>query len=112
LSAENGLILSSLAQAYALSGQKAAAYRILRGLDQPSISRFVSPWDVALVYVALGENNKALALLEKAADQHVGWVVRLGVDPALDSLRTDPRLRKLQERVHVPLSAASASPQA
>jgi TolB-like protein/DNA-binding winged helix-turn-helix (wHTH) protein/Tfp pilus assembly protein PilF len=109
LSAENSLTLSSLAQAYALSGKRAAARQVLRHLEQLSTSRFVSPWDVALVHAALGDRNMALTLLEKAADKHVGWIIRLGVDPALDSLRSEPRFKKLQERVHVPREATLTS---
>jgi hypothetical protein len=63
---------------------------------------FVSAWDLALIYAALGEKEKALTQLEKAADQRVGWIVLLGVDPALDSLRAEPRFRALQRRVHIP----------
>jgi hypothetical protein len=63
---------------------------------------FVSTWHLALIYLALGEKEKALSLLEKAVDQHIGCVVRLGVEPALDSLRAEPRFKALQQRVHIP----------
>src|SRR5207247_3811437 len=49
LSAENSLTLSAIAQAYALSGQPAVARRVLHRLEQLSTSRFVSPWDLAIV---------------------------------------------------------------
>ncbi len=108
LSPENTLVLCALAQAYALSGQTAAARQVVHRLERISSSRFVSPWDEALIYTVLGEKNSALSLLEKAADQHVGWLVRLGVDPALDSLRAEPRFKKLEERVHIPATMGQA----
>lgn len=99
---ETGVILSYLAQARALSGNKMEGRRILGKLERPAVPLFVSPWDFALVHLALGDEDKALSFLEKAVDQRVGWVVRLGVDPALDSLRGDPRLTALQRRVRIP----------
>jgi len=99
---DKGVVLSYLAQARALSGNKVEAERILRGLEKPSAPMFVSPWDFALIHLALGDKEKALSFLEKAVDQHVGWVVRLGVDPALDTLRADPRFKALQQRVRIP----------
>jgi len=52
--------------------------------------------------VALGEKAQAINLLEKCVDEHVGWVVRFAVDPAFDSIRTEPQFEKLKRRVGVP----------
>jgi TolB-like protein/DNA-binding winged helix-turn-helix (wHTH) protein/Tfp pilus assembly protein PilF len=99
---ENGSVLSGLAQAHALSGKRAEARRILRRLEHPTSATFVSPWDMALLYAALGDKAKAVQSLERAADQHVGWVVRLGVEPAFDSLRDEPQFEQLRRRIGVP----------
>src|SRR5258705_2053296 len=98
------LVLSDLAQAYALSGDKAEANRVLHQLQRNSISSFVSPWDLSLIYIALGDKSRAIALLKKAADQHVGWVVRLVIDPAFDSLRTELEFKQLVQRIRIPRS--------
>src|SRR6266513_3504729 len=98
------IVLSYLAQVRALSGDRAGAQKILYQLEKPAPPMFVSTWDLALIHLALGDKEKALSFLEKAVDQHVGWVVRLGVDPALDTLRVEPRFKALQQRVRVPLS--------
>src|SRR6266496_4512645 len=95
----NGLVLSNLAQAYALSGNQTEALNILKGMQEPSAPVFVSSWDQALIYTALGEKEKALALLQKAVDDHVGWVVRLRVDPAFDTLRSEPEFQALMRRL-------------
>jgi tetratricopeptide (TPR) repeat protein len=102
IAGDTSVVLSYLAQVRALSGNQSEARKILRRLEKPSTPMFVSAWDLALIYAALGEKEKALTQLEKAADQHVGWIVLLGVDPALDSLRAEPRFRALQQRVHIP----------
>jgi tetratricopeptide (TPR) repeat protein len=99
---DNSAVLSYLAQVQALSGNHSEARKILRRLEKPSAPMFISAWDLALIYAALSEKEKALTQLEKAADQHVGWIVLLGVDPALDSLRSEPRFKALQQRVHIP----------
>jgi hypothetical protein len=43
----------------------------------------------------LGEHEKALAALEKAYAAHDRSLQYLGVDPAFDSLRSDPRFAGL-----------------
>jgi TolB-like protein/DNA-binding winged helix-turn-helix (wHTH) protein/Tfp pilus assembly protein PilF len=101
---DKSIVLSYLAQVRALSGDRAAAQKILYQLEKPAPPMFVSTWDLALIHLALGDKEKALSFLEKAVDQHVGWVVRLGVDPALDILRVEPRFKVLQQRVRIPLA--------
>jgi TolB-like protein/DNA-binding winged helix-turn-helix (wHTH) protein/Tfp pilus assembly protein PilF len=99
---EGAVVLSDLAQAYAFSGDRAEAIRILRRLQQNSTSNFVSSWDLSLIYLALGDKSRAIALLKKAADEHVGWVVRLEIDPAFDNLRAEPEFKQLVRRIRIP----------
>jgi tetratricopeptide (TPR) repeat protein len=102
ISGDNGVVLSDLAQAHALSGNRPAALNILHRIQSRSAPIFVSPWDRALIYLALGDKRTAMALLRQAADEHVGWVIRLGVDPALDSLRGESQFKELRQRVRIP----------
>ncbi|PYX56807.1 MAG: CadC family transcriptional regulator, partial [Acidobacteria bacterium] len=105
LAGDEGIVLAYLAQARAYSGDRGEALKILHRLQNPSQSGFVSPWDLALIYVALGDKKNALTYLEKAVDQHVGWVVRLGVDPALDPIRTEPQFEQFSQRIGIPQTA-------
>lgn len=93
------MVLSGLAQAYALSGKRAEALQILRRLHQHSEHYFVSSWDLSLIYAALGDKKKAIESLSQAAGERAGWVIRLGVDPALDDLRREPQFQQLKSRV-------------
>jgi len=102
ISGENGVVLSDLAQAHALSGDKAGALKILHRIQAGSGTAFVSPWDLALIHAALGEKDQAITQLQKATEEHVGWVVRLGVDPAFDSLRDEPRFQQLARQIGIP----------
>jgi len=101
---ENSVVLSNLAQAHALSGNRTEALNILKKLESSATETFVSSWDLSFIYAALGEKKKALDLLKTAADGHVGWVVRLGVDPAFENLRSEPEFHELVRRVGIPSS--------
>jgi len=108
IAGENGVVLSGLAQAYALSGNQAGAVKIVRQLETPSTASFVSPWDLSTIYVALGDKTRAIDLLQKAANERVGWVVRLGVDPAFDSLQGEPQFQRLIREVGIPKIASQS----
>ena len=57
--------------------------------------------DVAELAVALGGHEAAFRYLEHA--EEVGWPLSpIGVDPAFDPLREDPRMARLMERLGVP----------
>lgn len=99
---ENGVVLAYTARVRAYAGRKAEARHILLALERSGKRLFVSDWDLALVYVALGETETALTYLERAADHHEGYVVRLRVEPSLDRLRGESRFKRLEQRLRVP----------
>lgn len=93
--------LASLGHAYAASGKKSEARKILRELDQQSTRRYVSPYDRALIYVGLGEDDQAIAWLEKAQEQSVP-LHHINVDQRFNSLRSDKRYQQLLRRIGFP----------
>ena len=60
-----------------------------------STHEYVSPYDLAIIYAALGEKDKAVEKLNEAFETKSGWVIHLQVDPFLDPLRDDPRFQRL-----------------
>jgi hypothetical protein len=62
----------------------------------------VPPYALAVIHLALGENEEALRLLEKSLDQRSiflqGDYGSPKTDKRLDPLRDDPRFQKLVER--------------
>ena len=54
-----------------------------------------SPFDVAWVYLGLGEKDAALTWMAKAFDEHCSPLVYQNIEPALDPLRPDPRFQDL-----------------
>lgn len=88
-----------LGHAYALAGKTAAAHEIIDDLKERAQSRYVSPYDIAMIYVGLGDVGQAFAWLEKAYEDRSDSLVWLKIDPRLDSIRSDPRLIDLMGRV-------------
>jgi TolB-like protein/DNA-binding winged helix-turn-helix (wHTH) protein len=64
-----------------------------------SKSRFVPPFNIALVYNALGETDQALAWLEKGYEQRDPRMTFLKTDGRLKNLREDPRFQDISRRV-------------
>lgn len=93
--------LGSLGHAYAVSGKKAEARKILRELDEQSKYRYVSPFDRALIYAGLGENEQAISWLQRAEEQDVP-LHHINVDRRFNSLRSDERYLQLLRRIGFP----------
>ena len=51
------------------------------------------------VNVLLGEKEQAVAILQKAAEDHYLPVAELRMDPRLDELRKDPRVVELLQKI-------------
>jgi tetratricopeptide (TPR) repeat protein len=93
---------AALAHAYALSGNRTEARKILEELKQQAKRRYTSPGTLADLYGLLGDKDQAFSLLEKAYDERDNMVVLLKVDPYFDPLRSDPRFATLLRRVGFP----------
>jgi DNA-binding winged helix-turn-helix (wHTH) protein/TolB-like protein len=90
---------SELAYVYALKGLKSLALDRLRSL--PHYPDKVDDYLIALVYVALGDKQRAFQFLDSAAANRSALVVFANVDPRLESLRSDPRFDKLLRDLHL-----------
>ncbi|HEV1994999.1 MAG TPA: protein kinase [Candidatus Acidoferrum sp.] len=99
--ATNGdpFFVAALGHAYAVAGNRREAEKILQTLSDRAKKSYVSPFDVALIYAALGEKDKAFALLDKAAAEHSTFLVYSKWEPRLDPLRSDPRFQDLLRRI-------------
>jgi DNA-binding SARP family transcriptional activator len=91
-----------LAIALARSGRRDEALDLLATLERryPGAR---SGWEsLAGAYAAVGEPDRALLWLERAHDAGSQWLITVGVDPAFDSLRPDPRFQALLRRIGIP----------
>lgn len=94
-------LVAALGHAYALSGARDKAEASLAELREMSKSQYVSPYHFAVIYVGLGETDKAFESLKEATDDRSYWVAWLKVEPQMDPLRSDPRFAKLLERIGI-----------
>jgi TolB-like protein/DNA-binding winged helix-turn-helix (wHTH) protein/lipopolysaccharide biosynthesis regulator YciM len=88
---------AQLAHAYALSGRTNEALKLLAELQDESRPEHVSPYFVAVVYTALGENKQALDWLEKSYRAHEMPPIK--VEPRFDNLQSEPRFHELLRRM-------------
>jgi TolB-like protein/DNA-binding winged helix-turn-helix (wHTH) protein/tetratricopeptide (TPR) repeat protein len=93
--------LSALGYTYGVSGKRDEALKILQQLTLFSKHRYVSPYDIALVYVGLGEKDRAFDWLQKAVADRSIPLVSLRREE-MDSLRSDPRYAELLNRIGLP----------
>jgi tetratricopeptide (TPR) repeat protein len=94
---------AALAHAYATTGRRAEALRILREWQRQSQTSYVSPYMIATVYASLGEKNKAFEYLEKAYEEKSSDLPYfLKADLRVDNLRSDPRFQDLMRRMNFP----------
>jgi len=92
-----------LGRACALAGERAKAIEILDELKAMSQRRYISPFDLAVVSVGLGDLDAAFQCFEEAYRQRVFRLVELTM-PMFDSLRPDPRWQDLVLRIGLPIS--------
>jgi tetratricopeptide (TPR) repeat protein len=94
--------LAHLGYGYGVAGKRAQAKLVLRELHAQSARTYVSPWDVAIVHIGLGENDEAFGWLEKAYRERSADCIALKVEPMYDPLRSDPRFQDLMRRIGLP----------
>jgi TolB-like protein/Tfp pilus assembly protein PilF len=87
----------------ALTERRAEALDLLRDLDLRSRSGGAWPLGVAVIYMGLGDLDRAFAWMDRAVEGHRvdQWVK---VDPLYDSIRSDPRYDDLLRRLGFPES--------
>lgn len=91
--------MAYLGYGYGLAGERGKALAILHRLEERSRRGFVSAYQRAVIYVGLGDTDHALQWLERGIEDKSEDMVGLKVDPAFDSLRSDPRFFVLLRRM-------------
>lgn len=94
--------LASLGRAYAVTGKKLQARKILEELENRAKQGSISGYQVALIHVGLNETDLAFEALERAFQERSTLLTYLKMDPRFDPLRSDSRFRSLLRRMHFP----------
>jgi tetratricopeptide (TPR) repeat protein len=105
-SINDGPVLMAI-EAFALvkKGEERSALKILSDLQNLSRQRYIDPYPLAWVYLALGDRQKAFAALRQACEDRSELLVfadsagDLRRDPKLDELRGETEFRELLKKV-------------
>ncbi|MGO8759237.1 MAG: hypothetical protein ACLQG3_14040 [Terracidiphilus sp.] len=76
--------LGHLGNVYARAGQESKARELISRLEENVRAQGVGRYEIALIYIGLGEKGKAFEWLEEAYRAHDVGLVYLKVDPCLD----------------------------
>jgi len=88
-----------LAYAYGAAGDRAAAMAEAEDLKKKSLHGTVSPFNLALVSLGLGDRERTLDYLEQAYAADSQWLGWLKLDKAFDPLRSEPRFKALLKKL-------------
>ena len=98
LSGRSIFILDDLGYIYARAGKIDGAKKVLEDLDRLASDEHVISYGRAVIHAALGDNEMAMAWLEKAYEEK-SFLVYLKVDPAFDMLRKEERFVTLLHKM-------------
>lgn len=99
LSEGSAITRAALAHALALGGEVDEARSLLADLVDPATTLLPPAYEIAKVYVALGERDAAISWLDKAFTGKANQLAFIGVDPELDALRGDPEFDAIVARM-------------
>jgi hypothetical protein len=91
-----------MADAYRRSGPRDFYRTGAEVLIQKQSANIETPVSIAAMYARNGDRDHAFAWLDKAFDRRASHLMEVNVDPAFDSLRSDPRYDALLRRIGLP----------
>jgi TolB-like protein/DNA-binding winged helix-turn-helix (wHTH) protein/tetratricopeptide (TPR) repeat protein len=95
----NPAVMGVLVRAYAHAGRRKEALRLLDELKRRQQTSYVAAAPFVNAYLGLGDNEQALAWLERAYQEQSNMLQLIKVHPYFDPLRGDPRFAELLHRV-------------
>jgi TolB-like protein len=87
-----------LGYAYGTAGDRDRALATIEELKKKSVHGYVPPFNLAIVYLGLGDLDRAMDLLEQANADDSQWMMYLKVDRIFDPLRANPRFIALMKK--------------
>ncbi len=92
------LFLGALGHCYGVSGERELAEQVLRDVEEQERVRYVSPYNVMLIHLGLGNTDAALHWLERSLEDRSSGLWHTPLEPRFDVIRDDPRFRDLVTR--------------
>jgi tetratricopeptide (TPR) repeat protein len=103
LSPDTPQMLAAIARIHASAGRPGEARALLARLLAMAEQRYVSPFDLALLHFALGDDEPAFACLEQAFQDRCHELVFMQLDPRFSgALKRSPRFAALVHRLGLP----------
>jgi tetratricopeptide (TPR) repeat protein len=93
-------VTAYLGYAYGAAGDRARALAIIEELKKRSVRGYVPPFNRAIVYLGLGDFERAMDLLEQASADDSQWMMYLKFERIFDPLRANPRFIALMKKCH------------
>jgi TolB-like protein/Tfp pilus assembly protein PilF len=93
---------SGLARVHALMGKKEEGVRLLTELQQLSEICYVSPWELASIHFALGDEASGFEWLKRAFKDRSFELISIKVDPRFDRLKANPAFHELAGQLGLP----------
>jgi len=91
----NGL----LGHAYGRAGNKEAALETIEELKKHLAGKYLSPYNLALIYAGLGDTARTLEMLEQSLKHHNLFLAWLNVEPMFDVVRNEPEFAGMVKRI-------------
>jgi len=79
--------LAGLGHTYAVARRRSDAEGVLRDLQQRARQSYVSAFDIALIYIGLGDKDTAFAWMKKVVTERSTWLVYSKWEPRLAEKR-------------------------
>lgn len=96
------LALGFMGYAHALAGQRAEAETVLNILQDISQRKYVSPYSMLVIHLALGPPERVFELLRRLREERNDWLVWLKVSPELKSIRGNSEFKNLLSDLRFP----------
>lgn len=102
LAGDDAATITALKHALASAGYTGYFRERLQQLTDKSKSSYVSPYDLAAIYIRLGETEQALRCLNAAYNEHSPSLANLQIEEKFNPLRSDLRFQDLVRRLGLP----------
>ncbi|HTQ60899.1 MAG TPA: tetratricopeptide repeat protein [Candidatus Solibacter sp.] len=96
----------SLQLAYQTSGFRGLRQKRIQLDSETSEQQSSNSYNLAIDYAGLGNKDQAMRWLERAYLVRDPKITVIGIEPAFDILRSDPRFRDLTRRIGLPLNVS------
>ncbi len=94
--------ISALKQGYREGGYQLAMQRNAEALIEQSKTKYITPWQIATLYLRAGMHEETLDWLEKGYEDQDANMPSINADPLFDHLREYPRFKEIVKKMKLP----------